>query len=612
MVRVVITGGFGFIGQEVCKTLLAQSVLGGEDIREILLVDVVLPDPLPDFCADERVRTLRGSCEDMETCRSLLSGDANQQTSVFHFAGVMSGTGEKDFDLCIRANLGATQNLLETARQRHADGFPLVRFVFTSSGATFGETKDCPVGDTTKLVPTNTYGMTKACCEMLVNDYSRRGFVDGRTARLPTVIVRPGQPNAATTSIYSGVLREPLHGVDVEIPIERHLAHAVTSTRAVVKNLVLLHEAVWPDIVDRAVNLPSISITLQELVDGLYRVVDPEDYGKLGKISDKIDPFLNGVVGGMALKQMAHERALSLGLVEVPTVDTIIREFLQDYGGGAVVQAAPLTDVQPVMSPAERRVAVVTGAGSGIGQISALALMVKAGFNTLVLVGRRREALEQTRSALMTAALAGGGGGNAKEILMFVCDITVEADVVRLFAEVETKFGRCDLVFNNAGCGAPPVPMEDLPLEKWQQCFDVNVTGSFLCCREAFRLMKKQVPRGGRIINNGSVSSERPRLNSCAYTASKHAVKGLTKSAALDGRAFDIACGQIDVGNALTEMSVGLTKGALQANGEIVAEAVMDVRNVGDAVAYMAGLPLNANVLNMTVMATQMPLVGRG
>ncbi|MBA4191164.1 MAG: 3-oxoacyl-ACP reductase [Planctomycetaceae bacterium] len=246
------------------------------------------------------------------------------------------------------------------------------------------------------------------------------------------------------------------------------------------------------------------------------------------------------------------------------------------------------------------KVAIVTGAGSGIGRAAALALL-REGWS-VVLVGRRADAL---------AATASSAPPDAKHLAV-PTDVSDPVAVKQLFEQTKTAFGRLDLLFNNAGMGAPPVPLEDLTIEKWRQVVDVNLSGVFYCTQEAFRVMKSQSPRGGRIINNGSISAHTPRPNSAPYTATKHAITGLTKSAALDGRAFDIACGQIDIGNAGTEMTARMKDGVMQANGTLAAEPTMDVECVAKAVVYMAGLPLDANVLFMTVMATQMPFVGRG
>jgi len=253
------------------------------------------------------------------------------------------------------------------------------------------------------------------------------------------------------------------------------------------------------------------------------------------------------------------------------------------------------------MSVPSPKVALVTGAGSGIGRACAEAL-AQAGF-ALVLAGRRLDPLQQTAEAI------GAAGGTA---VALTADVADPAAVESLFMGVRERFGRLDLLFNNAGLGAPPKPLEDLSLEAWRRVVDVNLTGAFLCTQQAFRLMKAQDPRGGRIINNGSISAHAPRPNSVAYTAAKHAVTGLTKATALDGRAYDIACGQIDIGNAATEMVEAISRGAAQADGSVRPEPSMDVRHVAEAVVYMASLPLTANVQFMTVMATKMPFVGRG
>jgi NAD(P)-dependent dehydrogenase (short-subunit alcohol dehydrogenase family) len=250
------------------------------------------------------------------------------------------------------------------------------------------------------------------------------------------------------------------------------------------------------------------------------------------------------------------------------------------------------------MSETARKVAVVTGAGSGIGRACALAL-ARAGY-AVTLAGRRREALDAT------AAAAGA------ETLVVPCDVADPASVERLFEATVQRFGRLDVLFNNAGSGAPAVPIDELAVEQWRTVVDANLHGSFLCARQAVRIMKRQQPRGGRIINNGSISAHAPRPNSAPYTATKHAITGLTKSLSLDGRPFDIACSQIDIGNAATEMTERMTKGVQQADGHTAVEPRMDVEHVAQAVVFMAGLPLESNVQFMTIMATKMPFVGRG
>ena len=249
---------------------------------------------------------------------------------------------------------------------------------------------------------------------------------------------------------------------------------------------------------------------------------------------------------------------------------------------------------------AASKIALVTGAGTGIGKAVSLALL-RADY-AVVLAGRRKEMLEATAKEAPAGA----------KTLVFTADVSDPAQVKMLFAETKEVFGRLDLLFNNAGIGAPAATPDELPYEKWKAAVDINLNGAFLCTQEAFRLMRHQTPQGGRIINNGSLSAYAPRPLSIAYTTTKHAITGLTKSTALDGRPFDIACGQIDIGNAATPMTAHTPTGALQANGSMMPEKQMDPAHVGDAVVYMAGLPLDANVLFMTVMATKMPFVGRG
>jgi NAD(P)-dependent dehydrogenase (short-subunit alcohol dehydrogenase family) len=247
------------------------------------------------------------------------------------------------------------------------------------------------------------------------------------------------------------------------------------------------------------------------------------------------------------------------------------------------------------------KIALVTGAGSGIGRAVSLA-MQSAGYS-VVLAGRRGEELERT------ASMATPDGG---AMLAVPADVGNPVQVKALFAAAKTAFGRLDVLFNNAGRGAPAIPMEDLTFEQWSDVVAVNLTGAFLCAQEAIRMMKEQRPQGGRIINNGSISAHVPRPNSAPYTATKHAITGLTRSISLDGRNFNIACGQIDIGNAATEMTERMSSGIPQANGSILVEPRMDVRHVAEAVLYMANLPLDANVEFMTLMATAMPFIGRG
>jgi NAD(P)-dependent dehydrogenase (short-subunit alcohol dehydrogenase family) len=248
------------------------------------------------------------------------------------------------------------------------------------------------------------------------------------------------------------------------------------------------------------------------------------------------------------------------------------------------------------------RIAVITGGGTGIGRATAEALAAEGGW-ALVLAGRRREPLDEAAAAV--AALGA-------EVLVVPTDVGEPEQVDHLFEQTMQRFGRVDLLFNNAGGGTAPVPMEDLSFEQWQRCVAVNLTGSFLCAQRAIRIMKAQDPQGGRIINNGSISATTPRPCSAPYTSTKHAVTGLTKSIALDGRPFGITCGQIDVGNAATALTARMASGVLQADGSTAAEPTMDVADVGRAVAFMAGLPPDTNMLSVNIMAAGMPFVGRG
>ena len=248
-----------------------------------------------------------------------------------------------------------------------------------------------------------------------------------------------------------------------------------------------------------------------------------------------------------------------------------------------------------------QKISIVTGAGTGVGKAASLALADEGW--TIVLAGRRKDPIEAVTNEIKSR------GGNA---LAIVTDTSDTKSVKGLFEETERAFGRLDLLFNNAGTNAPGVSLEDLSFEQWTNVVNVNLTGVFLCTQEAFRLMKTQTPMGGRIINNGSISAHVPRPGSAPYTATKHAVTGLTRSTSLDGRKYNIACGQIDIGNALTEMAARMTKGVPQADGSIQVETVMDVENVGKTVAHMASLPMEANVQFVTVMATNMPFIGRG
>ncbi len=253
------------------------------------------------------------------------------------------------------------------------------------------------------------------------------------------------------------------------------------------------------------------------------------------------------------------------------------------------------------MTAKKNKVALVTGAGTGIGKAAAQALL-KGGYK-VVLTGRNKERLDKAIREI---------GGNEQDCLAFSCDVGKPVEVQQLFAAIQNRFDRIDILFNNAGMGAPAIPIEDISYEQWMNVVNANLCGAFLCSQEAIRMMKAQSPKGGRIINNGSISAHAPRPMSAPYTATKHAISGLTKSIALDGRPFNIACGQIDIGNAATEMTEPMAAGILQADQSIKVEPRMDVNHVGEAILHMANLPLESNILSMTIMASNMPFVGRG
>ena len=687
--RVVITGGGGFLGQALARSVLRRGQLlchaaGSslveriERVSEIVLADVSRPASFlfPELEKSEGVdvQVAVGDVSDLGFCNALLGSSAATPVSVFHLGAVMSATGEQDFDLCMRVNLMGTLNMLQAARHsahaREHGGRP--RFIMTSAGATLGAgaptdfvSKDDVVGDSTRATPHTTYGMTKACAELLLSDYSRRGFIDGRACRLPTVAVRPGAPNAATTGDFSSVVREPLAGQRATPRLDAHMPHAVTSYRTAVDALLTLHDAsaAEADAVlgfDRTVFVPSAPLTLAELTDSVKRAVDPAAHGALGEVSyAAADRNLTAAVGSFPTKvdcsramvrhvpqprapalspRAAAEHAAwaqALGIGAQVSADGIVADYVADFpsalgpgvrlragAAGGARSASVSMATRPARSPprdaadgagaADVSVVLVTGGGTGIGRAVALRLAAGgwqqpgAGSRVaVVLTGRRAEPLDET------AALVRDECGGA-EALCVPADLTVEADVDRLFGEIKSRYGRLDVLFNNAGVNVPPTTVDAMGMDEWRWVVGTNLDAAFHVAREAFRLMKAQAPRGGRIINNGSVSAESPRPGSVAYTASKHAISGLTKSIALDGRGNDIACGQVDYGNVVSAISAGMAVGMPQPDGSVRPEPRMEPADAANAVHYMCSLPLTANVLTMTVMATEMPFVGRG
>ena len=631
--RVIITGGCGFLGQLLARTILRRGKLlshvssGGAEsatpVREVLLADAVRPAQMLFESLSTEAQIVVGDVSDAGYCRALVDG-ADGPISIFHLGAVMSGQGETDFDLAMDVNLRGTMHLLEAARQC---GAPRPRFVMTSAGATLGAgaptdfvTKDGTVSDATRATPHTTYGMTKACSELLLSDYSRRGFVDGRGVRLPSVIVRAGAPNAATTSCFSSVIREPLAGVDTTVPIAPHVKHAVTSHRVAVDSLLRMHELPAAEVdsvlgFDRTVFVPSFAVSLADLEHALHGVVEPESRKALGAVRYQVDEKLSAAVASFPTKVDAS-RARALGLGGELDVATIIRQYAEDFPEAIHpsirLSSCPEDGVGAGDAQAtDEAVVLVTGGGTGIGRAVALRL-AQGGWQgdgrrvAVVLTGRRRELLDEVANEIAASTDA------SVRALVHPADLTSASEVEGLFDAVRRKFGRVDVLFNNAGANVPPTRVDEMSYDDWRRVVGINLDAAFHVAREAFVLMKEQSPQGGRIINNGSVSAESPRPGSIAYTASKHGVTGLTKSIALDGRDSNIACGQIDFGNVVSAISAGMAVGMPQADGSMRPEPRMSQDEAADAVHYMARLPLSANVLHMTVMATQMPFVGRG
>lgn len=653
--KVVITGGGGFLGQVLAREILSAKVLRSESsklaVTELVLADIAEPEEyLFDLhglaeTSGVKLRVQVGDVSDVGYCKSLVGtpGDAGGALSVFHLGAVMSGAPP---DLALKVNLHGTLNMLEATRAWRESSPPPPRptFLFSSAGATLGAGHEADwvshsdtISDATRAAPHTTYGTTKACAELLLADYSRRGFCDGRGVRLPSVVVRAGAPNAATTSCFSSVVREPLSGREAVVPVGPDVFHAVTGYRAAIGGMLAVHEAM-PDEVDRllgfdrTVFLPTRSVSLRQLEEATMRVVSPESHSKLGRVVYEEDERLSGIVGSFPTK-VDSRRALALGAPRTPTIDDMIREYCEDFGGALAegVVLAKKERTEALIEPnANRVVALVTGGGSGIGRSVAVRL-AKGGWGGsdgrgngpdgeplrvgLVLVGRRSDPLEATKRMCEE----GAGGAAEVDVLAVPTDVTSEGQVDDLMDVVERHFGRVDLLFNNAGINIAPASAEAIDTADFERVIDTNVTACWRMAKAVMRLMAKQEPRGGRIINNGSISAYSPRPGSAPYTASKHAVLGLTKSLALDGRKFDVTCGQIDFGNVSSDMTkaVGgsafsMSAGMPQANGTVMPEPTFSVEDAANTVFAMAALPPEANVLNMTVMASHMPFVGRG
>ena len=660
--KVVITGGGGFLGQCLAKEILSKGCLRSksstEKVTEMVLADIAMPNEwlfdLPSL-AGETSCTLRievGDVSDLTYCKSIIGNppsDKEEETlgskglSVFHLGAVMSGAPP---DVCLRVNLHGTLNMLEACRCWGGLG-PSTRptFIFSSAGATLGAgheadwvTNNDTISDATRAAPHTTYGTTKACGELLLADYSRREFIDGRGVRLPSVIVRAGAPNAATTSCFSSVVREPLAGKEAVTPIGRDIYHAITGYKQAIAGMLAVHDA-SPDKVDkllgfdRTVFLPTRSVSLNELEEAMNRVVASESLSKLGKVVYKEDENLSSIVGSFPTK-VDSKRSIALGAPEVPVIDDIIREYCEDFSGAladGVILRKKETLEETNTSDNDYVVALITGGGSGIGR--AVAKRLAQGFwgcsdgrgtdsngnvlkVALVLAGRRPSPLIQTKAMCEEVAKK---AGIAIDVLCCPTDVTKERDVEMLMDAISSRFSRLDLLFNNAGINIGPASVESISSSDFERVLDTNVTACWRMAKAVIQLMATQNPQGGRIINNGSISAYSPRPGSAPYTASKHAVLGLTKSIALDGRKFNVACGQIDFGNVSSDMtkSVGgskfsMSSGMPQANGAVMPEPTFSVDDAANTVYSMAALPLGANVLNMTVMASGMPYVGRG
>ena len=615
-------------------------------VTRLVLADIAEPRYLFDLpclaaSAGVSLSVMTGDVSDAAYCASLLGGDDDGALSIFHLGAVMSGAPP---DLALAVNLRGTMNMLEAARAwRTADVGTAASararptFVFSSAGATLGSGhpadwvgKGDTISDSTRAAPHTTYGTTKACAELLLADYSRREFVDGRGVRLPTVVVRAGAPNAATTGCFSGAVREPLSGEDAVLPIGPDVSHAVTGYRAAVGGMLAVHDAPSGAVdellgYDRTVFLPTRSVSLRQLEEGMRNVVEPGS--ALGRVVYEEDANLSSVVGSFPTK-VDSGRAIALGAPLTPSVEDMIREYCEDFPD-AIADGVRLVPRRPdeAFDPAAKRVvAVITGAGSGIGRAVAIRL-ARGGWGgadgrgnggdgetlrvSLVLAGRRPDPLLETKGLC---------AGCDVDVLAVPTDVTSERDVVNLTETVKRNFGRIDLLFNNAGINIPPASAEAIDPDDFRRVIDTNVTAVWRMAKAAMSVMSTQEsPRGGRIINNGSISAHSPRSGSAPYTASKHAVLGLTKSLALDGRRMGVTVGQIDFGNVASDMTsaVGgsgysMGSGMPQADGSVKPEPTFRVDDAAGTVWTMAALPPGANVLSMTVVASQMPFVGRG
>lgn len=508
--KVVITGGGGFLGQVLAKEILTTNQLRSENsmqtITELILADICEPkEYLFDLHSlaksnDIRLRVEVGDVSEIVYCKSIIGTPTNgndDALSVFHLGAVMSGAPP---DLALKVNLHGTMNMLEATRawQEISSSTTRPTFIFSSAGATLGAgheadwvQKDDTISDATRAAPHTTYGTTKACAELLLADYSRRGFVDGRGVRLPSVVVRAGAPNAATTSCFSSVIREPLSGKDAKVPIGPNVFHAVTGYRAAIGGMLSVHNAM-PDEVDtllgfdRTVFLPTRSVSLSQLEEAMKRVVSSESVSMLGNVVYEEDKKLSSIVGSFPTK-VDSTRALKLGAPPTPTIDDMIREYCEDFQSAlaeGVVVMDETKDGLPVFQPnVNRVVALITGGGSGIGRQVAVRLS-QGGWGgidgkghdvdgnllkvSLVLVGRRSEPLETTKKMCQESSKT------EIDILTMPTDVTNENDVKNLMNSINTHFGRVDLLFNNAGINIAPSSVEIIDSNDFQKVIDTS------------------------------------------------------------------------------------------------------------------------------------------
>lgn len=517
--KVVITGGLGFLGQTLAKALLTThrtlrcSNSSPQTVTSIILADISQNDyliDLPSLAAEAGVdlQVILGDVSDMNYCKSIIGTSSDTEEgeglSIFHLGAVMSGAPP---DLALQVNLHGTMNMLEAARawkESNNDDNVRPTFLFSSAGATLGAGHDADwvckedtISDATRAAPHTTYGTTKACCELLLADYSRRGFIDGRGVRLPTVVVRAGMPNAAVTGCYSSVIREPLAGKEAVLPVGPDVLHGVTSFRSAILGMLAVHEATLETVdaflgFDRTVFLPTRAVSLRQLQDALYQVVEKGSVASLGEIKYEEDKGLSAILESFPTRVDA-KRAVALGAPPVPEVGDMVREYVQEFGS-AIAEGVRLHSVQADTALEEntinvsRVVALITGAGSGIGRAVAIRLS-RGGWGgatgkgtddngqvlkvSLVLAGRRPAPLQET---VLLCEKAASDAGVEIDVLIVPTDVTKENEVQNLMNVIESKFHRLDLLFNNAGINMPPTSIEKIESNDFSRIIDTNLT----------------------------------------------------------------------------------------------------------------------------------------